>query len=310
MRSAQRAAAVLVACWACAARAGDGDIAPPAETPAELAAFLRECATRLVPGDVGLARVALRCPGVDYHVLHGPIADSLHDPRWAATVDRASLTDLAAAADTYSSRPSRALDRTQLSRELQRSRERDQPAHGWWWRFKDWLEHWQSQRDDAPDADNWLGRLLRKIFATGPSAATVERISVGVVVTLAIAVLLIGWWRFGPAWRRRRRYGQRAPVSLQDGAPQSRSALPPDLTNRLCARFAQRVEAAEQAGLLPGARALSCGELTELTAHDASLSVLALAAPVVERARYAPIPPAESELAATDARLAGLEFGA
>ena len=151
---------------------------------------------------------------------------------------------------------------------------------------------------------------MRKVFAEGPSAATVGRISVGIVLAMALSVLAIGWWKIRPAWRARRRYGRGAMAVRHGDGPEVQVQLPDDPVGRLCARFAQRLAIAEKIGLLPGARALSCGELHVLAVHHGALAGLAQAAPVVERARYAPTPPDDAELAAADAQLAALELGA
>lgn len=308
-------AAVLAVGWLACARvpahpSGAGPLPAqadePVESPAALATYLDECATRLQARDVGLARVARACPGIDYRVLHGLLAGALDARDWAARVNGARLRELADATRTFAIVLPRAPDRARLAPLLVRAQQRELDTRSWLRRWLDRIGDWlAAQRSERPMPDSWWGRILTELGRALPDLDTLRRGANLIVVALAALLALYGLWRFRVLSALGQRLPGRRPASLVPG--DAAVPLPDDPAARLVTRFAARLAELEAGGILPYARALSCREVAQrLAGHDA-LAALGLAAPLLERLAYAPVPPDEAALIAADEAIARLE---
>jgi len=284
----------------------DPDVAAeaPMESVEDLRAYLADCAARLGPADRGLARVTRICPGIDYRVLHGPIAPALHSNSWARYVNAAALRALATVAATYQAGNPRVLDPRTLAPVLERAQLGQRDSRSWLRRQLERIAAWFEGNPDRPDANSWLARLLKRILGEMPSARLVNEVVVWVLVCLAALLTLYGLRRSG-VWARALKsvdsLRAREPVAL--ATPGERYAT--DLSLRVSERFAARIAELELTGVLRGGHALSCREVARRLESIAGLERVARAAPVVERLAYAAVPPPEAELLAVDADLAG-----
>jgi hypothetical protein len=280
---------------------------PVVETAAEVATALTDCAGRLGPEDVGLARVALRCPGIEYHLEYGPLARSARGSGWARHVDASRLRAWATVAASYGvpssdAAPSPAL----LAPLLARAQAAESVGKGLWQRWLERLEAIIRGQRELSAQNPWLERIFGSLSDTLPSFERVRSVVEAVLVLLACA-LAVYLLRSARAGRERgRRAAGLAAIDPRPQVPRPGS-LPEALEARVAARFAAAIERIDVDGVMPGARARTCRELSRRLADAPGAIALAPLAPLVEQATFAAVPPDRTLLAAADEALAAFE---
>jgi hypothetical protein len=261
-----------------------------AREPDALAA-LDECAAQLDPSvDVGYERVAARCPGLTATLEHSAWAPWL-PPGWKAPHNLLNAEGLRAlhaslVRESAAAPGSLILHPQHVRSVLERIRQPEHAAEGWWARVKRWL---RALFTPQPQADKgWLRRLLGDVSIDRAVLRLVAALSIALLVLLAVA-LVVNELRVAGLLRRRpgratprytgRVAGGAAGLRDVDGAePRAQPAL-------LLELIAARLVAQER---LPPARAFTVREvLRRVRLADAGARVrLGELAAVSERLRY------------------------
>ena len=290
--------------FASAARAEQPSLAAASADPAALAAFLNGCAGRLTKNDVGLARVARVCPGVDYTIAHGPLSDFLRYREWPTDLDQERLIALARLAETGTLHAQVAFDLGRLKSELDRVNVQQTQHRSWWQRLLDRVDRWLTSDRAEAKLPGWLRAWLDRLHVNSElprwAGLTITRV---LPAAFLIAAIILGLRR-GRVLRRlvEWRFGSRdaVPAGTRDAAPTPRGPT------GLAERFGSLLATLESRGLIPNARALTCRELAHSTAGRADLDGLGSIAGIVERLRYGFRPPSPDTLESAATRLAAL----
>jgi hypothetical protein len=301
VRRASWVVALAAALPAFATSAPQPSLAEAAADPAALAEFLNDCAARLTKNDVGLARVARVCPGIDYAIAHGPLAGSLRYRAWPRDLDRGVLRSVARLADTGALRAQITLDPARLKTELDRVNVQKSEYRNWWQRLMDRISHWMSASPSSiklpdwlqvsPGALEWLGIIVTRVL---PAA-------------FLIGALILSLRRNGVLRRLINRISGPG-IGIASGAREPTAPAPAGPTG-LAERFRSLLATLESRGLISNARALTCRELARATAGKGDLEALGPIAGIVERLRYGDSAPASELLDDAQARLAALAQG-
>ncbi len=287
--------------------APDPDAERSPETPAELAAFVTDCAARLGAKDVGLARVALQCPGIEYHLEYGPLGRSARGSSWARHVNAEQLRGWAAVAAGYGTVPVRvAPAATALAPLLARAEETQLSAKSLWQRWLEKIEAFVSRQRQEGNRSAWLERLFKSVGAGMPSAERIRTV-INTGLLLLAAGLLVYFLRAGRVWQRLKT--RAAEIGGTDPRPETArsGSLPDSLPQRVAARFAVAIEWIDSEGVVPGARARTCRELAARLAVEPRVAALAPLAPLVEQVSFAAVMPETAVLVAADRALADFE---
>jgi len=291
--------------WAGPAVAGAPSLVSASADPAALAEFLGDCAGRLSKNDVGLARVARVCPGIDYAIAHGPLSSSLRDRDWPRDLDQRRLRTLARLAETGTLQAQITFDLGRLKTELDRANAQESEHRGWWQRLLDRIDRWLFPDRATIRLPDWLRTWLERLHVNPDLPRWV-----GLAITrvLPLAVLLVAII-FG---LRRRGVLRR----LVEWLAQPRGAVPADTRDppvpaarhpaTLAERFGALLATLESRGLIANARALTCRELAHVADRRADLAGLGPIAGIVERLRYGYTAPSPETLENAEARLAAL----
>ena len=289
--------------------ASGSDPGRPVASAAEIASVLNDCAGRLGPGDVGLARVARQCPGIEYHLDYGPLARSARGSGWTRLVDAGQLRAWAAVAAGYESTAARpAPPAAALVPLLARAEATQAAATSGWQRWLERVEAFLRRQQHGAERSPWLKQLLDSLGAGLPSARRVEYI-VNAGLLLLASALLVYWLHTGRIWQRLKM----RTAALGGSTPRPTAAtfdrLPDALAERVAARFAAAIERIDTDGLVPGARARTCRELAARLALEPGVAALAPLAPLVEQVSFAAMQPEADALVAADRALAEFEAG-
>lgn len=297
---AAAAGLVLLVPLALAAPAPEGtDADAPPETAAELGLRLSDCADHLKGRDFGLARVAARCPRIEYYVLHGRLSGTIDAKNWAKNVDAANLRALAALAASYTRDPGAPLRADALREALRDTAAAHIDTRSWWRRLLDEIQEWLARRAAEQPEDSYLARLLRSLAHIFGSRS----VQVGLLAGGAIALFTLAVWG---AYRWRRSLApsvrsSRATVQPPEPAPVTWSEVVP---MRLRQRYSAALDGLEARGVLARARALTPAEVARHLAGIPEFEPIAAVAPLIERIGYAGVTPAERDVEAADALLA------
>jgi len=310
VRAAGSVAALAAGLLWCArpALAGAPSLATASADPAALVAFLNDCADRLTRHDVGLARVARICPGVDYAIAHGPLSSSLRDRDWPRDLDQRRLRTLARLAETGTLQAQVTFDLGRLKAELDRANARESERRSWWQRLLDRIDNWLFPDRSSIKLPDWLRGWLER-WHVNPDLPRWVGLTITRVLPVAVLVVaIIFGLRRGGALRR-----------LVEWIARPRGTVPADARDppvpaarhpaTLAERFGALLATLESRGLIPNARALTCRELAHVADGHADLAGLGPIAAIVERLRYGYTAPSPETLENAEARLAALAQG-
>jgi hypothetical protein len=299
------ALAVGLLCVAASAQAEAPSLAAASADSAALAAFLDDCAGRLTKNDVGLARVARVCPGIDYAIAHGPLSGSLRDREWPRDLDQQRLRNLARLADIDTLQAQFWFDLGRLKSELARVNVQHAEPRSWWQRLLDRFDRWLTSGRAQTKWPEWLRAWLDRLHVNSElprwAGLAITRV---LPAAFLVAAIILGLRRGGVLRRLVEwRFGARdaVPTGARDLA-----AAAPRAPAGLAERFGALIATLESRGLLANARALTCRELARSTAGRADLDGLGSIAGIVERLRYGDMPPSPDTLASAETRLSAL----
>jgi hypothetical protein len=270
--------------------------------PGALAAFLSDCAGRLTKNDVGLARVARVCPGIDFAIAHGPLAEALRYRAWPRDLDQERLRLLARLADTGVPRAQITLDPAQLKAELDRLNVRESEHRNWWQRLLDRVDRWLSAGSSSVKLPDWLRGWLDRLHVSADGPRWILAIMTALPVAVIVVALIYGLRRGGILRRRLERRSRRQDEPGVRGVAPAAAPGPASLAERFAALLARL----ESRGLIPNARALTCRELARATVGRADLEVLGPIAGTVEKLRYGFAAPAADVIENAQSRLEAL----